>query len=52
MKRKEMLLIISSLFDSLGFVAPYMLRDKRMLQLFCKDEIGWDKIAPDHIMTE
>ena len=47
-----MLSIMSSLFDSLGFVAPHILRNKKMLPLLCKDKIGWDEIAPDDIIVE
>ena len=43
---------MSSLFDSLEFVAPHILRNKKMLPLLCKDKIGWDEIAPDDIIVE
>ena len=52
MTRRGMLSIISSIFDPLGFVAPHTLRGKRILQLLCQDEIGWDEIAPDDIIRE
>ena len=35
MTRRGMLSIISSIFDILGFVAPHILRGKRILQLLC-----------------
>ena len=50
--RRGMLSIISSIFDPLGFVAPHALTGKRILQLLCQDEIGWDEIAPDDITRE
>ena len=49
MARRGMLSPISSIFDPLGFVAPHTLRGKKILQLLCQDEIGWDEIAPDDI---
>ena len=52
MTRKGMLSLISSVFDSLGFVAPHTLKGKRILQLLCQDEIGWGEIAPDDIIRE
>ena len=44
--------IINSIFDPLGFVVPHTLKGKRILQLLCKDEIGWDEIAPNEIIRE
>ena len=44
--------LISSIFGPLGFVAPHTLRGKRILQLLCKDETGWDEIAPEDIIRE
>ena len=52
MTRRGMLLLISSIFDPLGFVAPYTLRGKRILRLLCQDEIGSDEIAPNDIIRE
>ena len=52
MTRRGMLSLISSIFDPLGFVAPQTLRGKRILQLLCQDEIGWDEIAPNDIIRE
>ena len=52
MTRRGMLSLISSIFDPLRVVAPHTLRGKRILQLLCQDEIGWDEIAPDDIIRE
>ena len=52
MTGRGMLLLISSAFDLLGFVAPHTLKGKRILQLLCQDEIGWGEIAPDDIIRE
>ena len=52
MTRRGMRWLISSISDPLGFVAPHTLRGKRILQLLCQDEIGWDEIAPDDIIRE
>eukprot|EP00795_Rhopilema_esculentum_P008763 gene8763-biopygen9751 len=40
--RRGILSIISSIFDPLGFVAPFVLPAKRLLQASCKD-LEWDK---------
>ena len=52
MTRRGILSLISSFFKPLGFVPPHILRGKRILQLLCQDEIGWDKLAPDDIIRE
>ena len=52
MTRRGMLLLISSIFDPLGFVAPHTLRGKRIRQLLCQDKIGWDEIVSDGIIRE
>ena len=36
-----MLPIISSIYDSLGFVAPYTLKGKKLLQQLCQDEVSY-----------
>ena len=52
MTRRGMLSLISFIFDPLRVVAPHTLRGKRILQLLCQDEIGWDEIAPGDIIGE
>ena len=52
MTRRGILSIISSIFDPLGFVAPHILGGKRIVQLLCQDEIGWDEVASDDIIRE
>ena len=50
--RRGMLSLISSIFDPLGLVAPHALRGKRILQLLCQDQIGWDEVSPDDIIRK
>ena len=40
MTQRGMLSIVSSIYDPLGFVARFILKSKRLLQLLCQDEIG------------
>ena len=40
MTPRGMLSTVSSIYDPLGFVAPFILEGKRLLQLLCQDEIG------------
>ena len=52
MTRREMLSIVSSIYDPLEFVAPFILKGKRLLQLLCHNEIGWDERVDDSIINE
>ncbi len=47
--RRSMLSTVSSVFDPLGFVAPYLLPAKKLLQRLCQENVlGWD----DEVSTE
>ena len=48
--RRGLLSIVSAVYDPLGFVAPFVLLAKKLLQELCKDEqLGWDEdISDDH----
>ena len=46
--RRGILSIISSIYDPLGFAAPFALKTKKLLQDLCKDEkLGWDDELPE-----
>ena len=45
--RREILSIISSVYDPLGFVAPFILPAKIILQDLCKKKLGWDDRIPE-----
>ena len=40
--RRRILSIVSSVYDPLGFVAPFILTAKMILQGLCRKTIGWD----------
>jgi hypothetical protein len=44
--------MISSVFDPLGFLAPFVLRAKKLLQRFCKLQLGWDDESPEHFAIQ
>ena len=44
--RRGILSMVSSIFDPLGFVAPFVLLAKIILQRLCKEGLGWDEIIP------
>lgn len=50
--RRGILSDVSSMYDPLGFAAPFILPAKRLLQRLCKDKIGWDEeISPSMIQA-
>ena len=44
--RRGILSDVSSMYDPLGFAAPFILPVKRLLQQLCKEQIGWDEEIP------
>jgi len=40
---------VSSIYDPLGLVAPFVLQGKRILQAICQDRAYWDDPIPDHL---
>ena len=48
--RRGLLSIVSSIYDPLGFTAPFILPAKILLQELCKDGLKWDDlIEPSHL---
>ncbi|XP_023197668.1 uncharacterized protein LOC111610010 [Xiphophorus maculatus] len=47
--RRSCLSIIASLYDPLGFIAPFSLSGKLILQELCHRGIGWDDPLPEDI---
>ena len=43
---------MSSIFDTLGFVASFLLEGKKILQELCKEDTGWDDPLPAAIKAE
>ena len=50
--RRGILSMVSSIYDPLGFAAPFLLRGKRILQLLCRESIGWDDDIPDDLWMQ
>lgn len=44
--RRGLLSMMSSIYDPLGFVAPYVLRAKAILQNLCRKKLDWDDEIP------
>ena len=49
--RRGILSTVSSVFDPLGFIAPFILEGKKILQELCKDNVGWDEPVSETIST-
>lgn len=47
--RRGVLSTVASIFDPLGFVAPFILKGKPILQRMCQDKDGWDEALPDDL---
>lgn len=47
--RRGVLSTIASVFDPLGFVAPFILVGKKILQQLCFDKINWDDPLPSDL---
>ena len=47
--RRGILSVIASLYDPLGFVAPFVLSGKCILQELCRRSISWDDLLPEDL---
>lgn len=47
--RHGILSVIASLYDPLGFVAPFVLSGKCILHELCRRRIGWDDLLPEDL---
>ena len=47
--RRGILSTFSSVHDPLGFVAPFILQGRRILQHLCEENLQWDEIVPQSI---
>ena len=44
--RRSMLSTLSSIYDPLGFVAPFILQGRRIFQDLCEENLRCDEIVP------
>ncbi|XP_020629772.1 uncharacterized protein LOC110066861 [Orbicella faveolata] len=52
LSRRAILSTVSSVFDPLGLVTPFILVGKRILQELCRDGVGWDDEIPDNLRSQ
>lgn len=50
--RRGILSMVSSVYDPLGFLAPFVLNAKCILQELCKMQLGWDDRIPDDLVIQ
>lgn len=48
--RQTILSIVSSIYDPLGFISPFILKAKQILQRLCHERCGWDEMIPVEMM--
>ena len=49
--RRGILSSVASIYDPLGFVAPYLLNGKKILQDMCHQGTGWDDPIPERLKS-
>ena len=50
--RRQMLSMISKIYDPRGLAAPFLLKAKRMLKELCKSNFSWDDAVSDNYIVE
>ena len=50
--RRGILSVVSSIFDPIGMISPFILKGKKILQVLCKLDLGWDDPIPEDIENE
>lgn len=50
--RRGVLSTVASIYDPLGFVAPFILQGKLILQQLCRDKVGWDEPLPEELRAQ
>ncbi|KAK0151922.1 hypothetical protein N1851_006692 [Merluccius polli] len=47
--RRAILAVVSSIYDPLGLLSPFILKAKQILQRLCLGKCGWDEAIPEEI---
>ncbi|XP_053294707.1 uncharacterized protein LOC128455095 [Pleuronectes platessa] len=50
--RRGVLSTVASVYDPLGFMAPFVLIGKQILQQMCREKIGWDDEIPVNLKPQ
>jgi hypothetical protein len=49
--KRKLISLTSRIFDPLGFVTPFLIRAKVLIQDLWRLKIGWDKILPEEVVN-
>ena len=52
LSKRGMLSELSSVYDPLGFVAPFLLHGRKIIQILSQQELGWDEIVSDEVVKD
>ena len=52
LSKRGMLSELSSVYDPLGFVAPFLLHGRKIIQILSQQELGWDEIVSDEVAKD
>lgn len=50
--RRSVLSTIASVYDPPGFMEPFVLLGKQILQEMCREKLGWDEDLPEHLRPQ
>ena len=50
--RRGTLSLLSSVYDPLGFAAPFFIPGKLLIQQLCKGNLGWDEAIPENMQIQ
>lgn len=50
--RRGVLSTVASVYDPMGFMAPFVLLGKQILQQMCKDNVSWDEEVPETLRPQ
>jgi len=50
--RRGMLSVVSAVFDPLGFLSPFLLKARLVIQDLTRMKLGWDETPPDHQLSQ
>lgn len=50
--RRGVLSIVASIYDPLGFIAPFLLLGKQILKQMCKEKMDWNEELPEHLKLQ
>ena len=52
MTKRDLLSIISSVYDPLRLAEPFLLQGKVLNQELCRANLGWDEVIPEKIQIQ